>query len=297
MNYLHSLILLVSLTSSTAFQRPPYNAQYSPMYRISAGATDSVQTPNDPPSSRTWGLALQLDEGTRKSHSVAENTAFVTGFFRGLSNRESFGELVCSLYHVYCAMEKALDASTDSNVRTMDYEELRRKAALERDMQFFFGDDWLTRSPSPATREYCAHIERTAQEAPYLLIAHQYTRYLGDLFGGQMMGNMATRSLDLGDEGRGIDFYKFPEIPNNKEFIEDWYSKLNELDLTDAQKQAIVDEGNEVFRLNIEILEELEGNGALTAIKFALGSMKRSLQEKLGLLRRSTSATSSSTIP
>ena len=30
---------------------------------------------------RLSGLALALDEGTRKSHSIAENTAFVTGFF------------------------------------------------------------------------------------------------------------------------------------------------------------------------------------------------------------------------
>ena len=28
---------------------------------------------------RSVGLALALDDGTRKSHSVAENTAFVTG--------------------------------------------------------------------------------------------------------------------------------------------------------------------------------------------------------------------------
>jgi heme oxygenase len=67
-------------------------------------------------SARSSGLALQLDDGTRKSHSVAENTAFVTGFFKGLSNKQSFGQLVCSLYHVYSAMEKALDETPDASV-------------------------------------------------------------------------------------------------------------------------------------------------------------------------------------
>jgi len=38
-------------------------------------------------SARATGLALLMDDGTRKSHSVAENTAFVTGFFRGISNK------------------------------------------------------------------------------------------------------------------------------------------------------------------------------------------------------------------
>ena len=36
-------------------------------------------------SAREAGLALLLDDGTRKSHSVAENTAFVNGFFKGAS--------------------------------------------------------------------------------------------------------------------------------------------------------------------------------------------------------------------
>jgi len=34
-------------------------------------------------SARAEGLALLLDDGTRKSHSLAENTAFVNGFFKG----------------------------------------------------------------------------------------------------------------------------------------------------------------------------------------------------------------------
>jgi hypothetical protein len=44
-------------------------------------------------SARGSGLALALDDGTRKSHSVAENTAFVTGFFRGIATKQSFGQL------------------------------------------------------------------------------------------------------------------------------------------------------------------------------------------------------------
>ena len=39
--------------------------------------------PVEAESARSSGLALALDDGTRKSHSMAENTAFVTGFFKG----------------------------------------------------------------------------------------------------------------------------------------------------------------------------------------------------------------------
>ena len=60
-------------------------------------------------SPRATGLALALDDGTRKSHSVAENTAFVTGFFRGIATKTAFSQLVASLYFVYQAMEDEFD--------------------------------------------------------------------------------------------------------------------------------------------------------------------------------------------
>ena len=37
-------------------------------------------------TARQSGLAFMLDDGTRKSHSMAENSAFVSGFFRRVSS-------------------------------------------------------------------------------------------------------------------------------------------------------------------------------------------------------------------
>ena len=175
---------------------------------------------------RKLGLALQLDDGTRKSHSVAENTAFVTGFFRGMSNRDSFATLLASLHAVYEAMEAALDdaaaaedpsAGATAALRALDFPELRRLPAIERDMAFFFGADWRaarTARPSPAAAAYAARVREVAGgPTPELLIGHLYSRYLGDLFGGQMMAGMAQKSLALekGSAG-GLAFYDFEEV-------------------------------------------------------------------------------------
>lgn len=198
-------------------------------------------------SARATGLALALDDGTRKSHSMAENTAFVTGFFRGIATRKSFADLVTSLYFVYQAMEEAFDAAIDPSVKALDYPSLRRLEALETDMEYYYGPEWRSKvKPSLATRKYVERVRQVARDEPHLLVAHMYTRYLGDLFGGQMMGGMAQRSLQL-DSGKGTAFYEFNDIPQTKPFIETWYSELNKLELTDDQKQAIVDEGNLVF--------------------------------------------------
>jgi len=165
---------------------------------------------------RAKGLALMLDDGTRKSHSMAENSAFVSGFFRGVSTKEQFGQLVSSLYFVYTAMEESFDTTDNPNVKALDYPSLRRLASLERDMEFYFGADWRsTVKPTLAAKKYTNRILEVARDDSNLLIAHQYTRYLGDLFGGQMMGGMATRSLGL-QNGEGIAFYQFQDISSVK---------------------------------------------------------------------------------
>lgn len=176
-------------------------------------------------------------------------------------------------------MEQAFDQTSEDGVKSLDNPELRRVPSLEKDMEYFYGSNWKTKiSESPATRLYVARVKEVAQKEPHLLVAHQYTRYLGDLFGGQMMGGMAIRSLGL-DSKQGVAFYNFDDISNTYDFITAWYQRLNELDLTDEQRQAIVDEANLVFDLNIGILEELDGSPFRAMFLLTVNTLKM----KLGL--------------
>jgi heme oxygenase len=230
---------------------------------------------------RNAGLALQLDDGTRKAHSVAKNTAFVTGFFKGLSTKDEYAKLLTSLYCVYVAMEEAFDTTAEESVIKMDDANLRRVDAARVDMKYYFGEGWEKKiAPSRATKKYVSRIETIAKENPKLLIAHQYLRYLGDLFGDQMMGGMTRKSLNLSG-GMGIRFYQFDGIDDNNEFITNWYSKLNALDLTEEEKQAIVDEANHVFALNIDIFNKLEGSAMKALVSFVWQTFK----EKVGLAK------------
>ncbi|NBP99221.1 MAG: hypothetical protein EBU51_06630, partial [Synechococcaceae bacterium WB6_3A_227] len=54
-------------------------------------------------------LATQLREGTKKSHTMAENTGFVSCFLKGVVDKLSYRKLVASLYFVYAAMEEEID--------------------------------------------------------------------------------------------------------------------------------------------------------------------------------------------
>ena len=62
------------------------------------------------------GLALSLKEGTKKSHSAAENTKFVAGFLRGVLDPEQYRQLLTNFYYVYQTMEDLIRDSADPAV-------------------------------------------------------------------------------------------------------------------------------------------------------------------------------------
>ena len=58
-------------------------------------------------------LATQLREGTKKSHSMAENVGFVKCFLKGVVEKNSYRKLVGNLYFVYSAMEEEMEKLKD----------------------------------------------------------------------------------------------------------------------------------------------------------------------------------------
>mmetsp|Transcript_36146 Transcript_36146/g.86162 ORF Transcript_36146/g.86162 Transcript_36146/m.86162 type:complete len:296 (+) Transcript_36146:117-1004(+) len=277
-------MLLVLYSPSGAFAFAPVARTRSrplasgPLFSTATDTDASIETEKNP---RLSGLALMLDDGTRKSHSIAENTQFVTGFFAGLADRDSYRSLMTSLFFVYEAMEICMDTTNEERVKYLDSPQLRRLASIRKDMDFFYaeelGSDWDKKiEPSQASKQYVARIQEISETKPHLLIAHQYTRYLGDLFGGQMMGGMAARSLDLND-GEGTEFYRFEGIESTSAFITEWYKDLNKLDLTEKQKEEIVDEANLVFALNIAIFQEIEGSPIKAMFTLAISTLKQKL--------------------
>lgn len=143
-------------------------------------------------------LAAFIKEGTKVSHKAAENVHFVRNFIRGKIEKVLYKQLVGDLYHVYRALEGKLDEfRTHKMVQPIYFPvELRRLPALERDMEYWFGADWKIKGEqlrmTPCTAEYVARIESCGAEE---LVAHAYTRYLGDLSGGQTLMRRARKSL------------------------------------------------------------------------------------------------------
>ena len=220
------------------------------------------------------GLAQELKIGTKQSHSAAENTKFVSSFLRGVVNKESYRELIANFYFVYQAIElEVRKLKDDPIVGPLNIKELYRRDSLAKDCDYFFGVDWNEKIyPSEACQQYVNRIRDIAIDNPELLVGHHYTRYLGDLSGGQILKNIAENSLKLTDGG--LDFYKFPDIDNKKEFKENYRATLNTLPVTESQVSAIIAEANYAFRLNMFMFDELDGNAFKSTLAYICGVIK-----------------------
>lgn len=215
-------------------------------------------------------LATMLREGTKKSHTMAENTGFVACFLKGTVEKKSYRTLVSNLYFVYSAMEAEFERLKDHPVISKVYfPVLNRKDSLERDLQYYFGNDWKSQvQPSIATQAYVDRIHAVADEAPELLVAHAYTRYLGDLSGGQILKKIAQNGMNLVD-GNGTAFYEFEAIDDEKAFKNTYRAAMDDLPIDQAAAERIVEEANDAFGMNMKMFNELEGN-LIKAIGMAL---------------------------
>ena len=125
-------------------------------------------------------------------------------------------------------------------------------------------------TPSEACKTYCYRLNEIAEKDPYLLIAHHYTRYIGDLSGGQILKGIAKKALNP-PEGEGLHFYDFPMIDDAKAFKTDYRAVLDGLEVNEHQVNTLITEANYAFRLNMYIFDELQGDAKKSLLKVLWG--------------------------
>lgn len=143
--------------------------------------------------------------------------------------------------------------------------ELLRRAALERDLAHLRGPDWrATLTALPATQAYAARVADCARTWPGGYVAHHYTRYLGDLSGGQIIRDKAEQTWGFARKGDGVRFYVFEDIANPAAFKRGYRELLDGVRADDLEKQRIVAECKRAFALNTAVFRALSEEFPLT---------------------------------
>ncbi|XP_076121428.1 heme oxygenase 1a [Alosa pseudoharengus] len=211
-------------------------------------------------------LSEQIKAVTKDSHIRAENTELMLSYQKGEITLPQYQLLLCSLYEVYRALEDELDrsASHPSVVPIYFPQELGRLEALEEDLEHFFGPHWRKRITVPAaTQRYVQRLREIGKQNPRLLVAHAYTRYLGDLSGGQVLGRITQKSLGLSNQ-EGLSFFSFPGVPSPNRFKQLYRSRMNSIELTKEERQELLNEAVLAFEANIEMFDDLQKMLSLT---------------------------------
>ena len=171
--------------------------------------------------------------------------------------------------------------------------ELNRHQNLEKDLDFYYGENWRDQiTPSAAGQNYIDRIRKISNTEPTLLVAHAYVRYMGDLSGGQALKNIVRSAIDLPPDV-GTAFYEFDQIPTiekKRAFKEKYRQALDSLPVDEAIAEQIVAEANCAFQLNRDIVNELEPD-----VKAAIGDQVFDLlvrQDKPGSTQRNTGGSS-----
>ncbi|MFE7387616.1 heme oxygenase (biliverdin-producing) [Streptomyces sp. NPDC057582] len=196
---------------------------------------------------------------SHEQHTEAETSTFMSDLLGGRLGVNAYARYTEQLWFVYRALEDDAEAlRSDPVAGPFIQSELMRTAELERDLTHLRGADWREGlEPLPATALYADRVAQCARTWPAGYIAHHYTRYLGDLSGGQIIRDRAEETWGFTRKGDGVRFYVFEGIPNPASFKRGYRELLDAVNADDREKQRIVDECKRAFSLNTAVLQEL----------------------------------------
>ena len=197
-------------------------------------------------------LSTRVRLGTRADHQAAQGSGFLDALADGRLPLAAYADLTAQHYAIYETLEKAAATMADDPAAgAFVAPELTRLPALAADLEFLGGSPTVR----PATEAYCARLAEVAFDRPAAFVAHHYTRYLGDLSGGQYLGPAIARAYGL--TGEGHRFFVFEGV-EPAAFRTRYRLLLDQAGWPAEEQDEFLTEVSEAYRLNIAVLAALK---------------------------------------
>jgi heme oxygenase len=201
------------------------------------------------------GVAALLREATEAQHRAAESRPFMTALMGGELDLAAYTLYLAQFARIYAALESRAVLSTDPAV--LQDRRLDRASTIEADLIALGAPDWRERIPAlPATVAYAEHLRDIARDDPIRLVAHHYTRYLGDLSGGQVMATMLRRHYGATEEQ--LSFFRFDELGALVPYKRGYRDALDAMELHAVERDVLVAEARAAFDANTAVFDDLE---------------------------------------
>ncbi|WP_373682208.1 MULTISPECIES: biliverdin-producing heme oxygenase [Streptomyces] len=204
---------------------------------------------------------------SHEQHTEAETSTFMSDLLGGRLGVDAYARYTEQLWFVYEALEADVERLADDPVAGPFLRpELLRRTALARDLAHLRGPGWrATLTALPATQAYAARVAECARRWPAGYVAHHYTRYLGDLSGGQIIRGKAEQTWGFARKGDGVRFYVFEDISNPAAFKRSYRELLDGVRADDLERKRIIAECKRAFALNTGVFRALGEEFPLSA--------------------------------
>lgn len=207
----------------------------------------------------TEPFSARLKASTATIHDEVEHTDFMVDLMEGRLDIRAYALLLKQYALIYAALEaKSSEFADDPIFAPFHDVGLFRHKRIVWDLQELAGSDHFTLNDvdlpiTTSAEAYADHLNRLTR--PEQLIAHHYTRYLGDLSGGQAIGALMGRHYSV--PAVALTMWDFAEVGKTKPFKDAYRSRLDEIGAAAGDEQMVIEETTTAFRLNGRLLAEL----------------------------------------
>ncbi len=200
-------------------------------------------------------VAALIRTASADDHRAAESRGFVTRLMAGELDLDAYARYLAQLAWVYEALEAWEPRAGDPEIFEPG---LARMAAIESDLVALGVTDHRTTHPAlPATAAYAAHLRDIVGRHDVVeYLAHHYTRYLGDLSGGQAIAALIARHY--GATPDQLAFSRFDALEAPVPFKRRYREGINELRLPAASVDRLIAEVRRSFALNSAVFDALD---------------------------------------
>ena len=203
----------------------------------------------------TQAFSDQIRTESLADHKAAEDSRFIAALMAGELSRDQYCAYLSQFQAVYASLDTASEAFKGIDQLDGFYDsKLLRSAAISADLTALGASDFPA---TPATAEYVGRINLLARTWPLGVLAHHYTRYLGDLSGGRIIAHRLARYLQL-TPANGLAFYQFPEITKPPKYKDEYRARLDALELSDDERESFIEEVRVAYRMNSAVFTSLE---------------------------------------
>lgn len=213
--------------------------------------------------STVTSFSQALRERTRSVSDASGDATFMSDLMTGKGCRDDYIALVAQNYFIYQSLEEAAETMADDPVAAAFITpQLTRLPAIKEDLRFLLGPEWRERiTPLDTTRRYVDRIRTVGQTWAGGFIAHHYTRYLGDLSGGQVIRGLMQRQF--GFETNGVGFYLFDQIAAPKQFKATYREQLDRVKWDAAECERVIAEVQLAYRFTTDLFVDLSDARAI----------------------------------